>query len=155
MVTKPNSKTKLAALADIHMHDVVYDDLRNLFSQIPTDADILLLCGDLTHHGLIEEAELLLQSLDVVTIPIVAVLGNHDYDKGQEKEIADILRKKVHVPDGEFVVIENIGFAGVKGFAGGFGIHMSSEFGETAFKQFVKESIDEEVKLERLWVKLI
>ena len=101
------------------------------------------------------EAEVLAEELKACTIPVVAVLGNHDHEKGRHKLIRQILLKAgVHMLDGEAIVIAGIGFAGVKGFGGGFGKHMLSFFGEGAMKAFVQEAVDEALHLDRALARL-
>jgi Icc-related predicted phosphoesterase len=119
-------------------------------------ADVLALCGDLTDHGLPDEAHLLAKALGgSVRAPVVAVLGNHDHEAGRPDEVAGILRESgVHVLDGDSVEIHGIGFAGVKGFAGGFGAHALQPWGEELIKRFVHEAIEEALKLERAIARL-
>ncbi|HET8586650.1 MAG TPA: metallophosphoesterase, partial [Candidatus Limnocylindria bacterium] len=113
------------------------------------DADILLLAGDLTDFGLPEEARVLAGELAGASIPIVAVLGNHDFESGKQHEVAGILgRAGVKMLDGDAVEIKGIGFAGTKGFAGGFGAHALGSWGEPPIKQFVQAALDEALKLE-------
>lgn len=89
------------------------------------------------------------KALATVPVPVVAVLGNHDYECGKENEVANILRDVgVRVLDGDAYEILGIGFAGVKGFAGGFGRRALGPWGEPIIKQFVKEALDEALKLE-------
>ncbi|RYF85701.1 MAG: metallophosphoesterase [Chitinophagaceae bacterium] len=96
------------------------------------------------------EAQVLADELKACSIPIVAVLGNHDYEKGRHKLIRKILQNDhVHILDGEAIVLKGIGFAGVKGFGGGFDNHMLSMFGEGAMKAFVQEAVDEALHLDR------
>ena len=117
---------------------------------LPPDADVLVLCGDLTDRGTEEEARLLARDLAVVGVPIVAVLGNHDLESGQGARVSQILSEAgVHVLDGESVEVHGVGFAGVKGFCGGFGRGALGAWGEPAVKAFVQEAMDEALKLER------
>ena len=141
---------RLAALADMHFGKSSVGTLQPLFTQIAQSADLLVLAGDLTDYGLPEEAQLLAKDLSsAVRIPIVAVLGNHDYESGHQKEVADILAASgVKVLDGEACEVLGIGFAGVKGFAGGFGQRVLAPWGEPTVKQFVREALDETLKLE-------
>jgi Icc-related predicted phosphoesterase len=126
-----------------------------LFAPVNTQADILLLCGDLTDYGLPEEAEVLAKELSAVTIPIVAVLGNHDYESGQQGEVCRILTAAgVKVLDGEAYEIAGIGIAGAKGFSGGFGRSTLGAWGEPATKRFVQEAIDEALKFEGALMRL-
>lgn len=145
-----NIKVNIAALGDIHVRANERGRWQLLFSQIAEHADVLLIAGDLTDTGDEEEAEVLAEELKSCKVPVIAVLGNHDYEKGKQKQIRKILLDaKVHVLDGEGIVIKGIGFAGVKGFGGGFGKYMLSMFGEPAMKSFVQETVDEVLKLDR------
>lgn len=140
---------KLAALGDLHVGENVERPYRDLFSKISQEADVLALCGDLTNFGKTPEAEILAEDLRACTIPIVGVLGNHDYECGQPQEVARILHEAgMRVLDGEAYEIEGVGFAGCKGFIGGYGRHMLSAFGEPEIKAFVQASVDENLKLE-------
>ena len=143
-------KTRIAAVADVHVRESDKGRLSDYFKEISAMADILVIAGDLTDTGDEQEAEILADELKVCTIPVVAVLGNHDYEKGRHKLIRQILLKQgVHVLDGESVIIGNVGFAGVKGFGGGFDRFMLSFFGEGAMKAFVQEAVDEALHLDR------
>ena len=107
--------------------------LQILFGQVAEHADVLALCGDLTDRGDPEEARLMAKALATVTVPIVAVLGNHDYECGKEREVARILCDAgVHVLDGDAHEVLGVGFAGVKGFAGGFGRRALGPLGRAA-----------------------
>ena len=143
-------KTRIAAVADIHVKQTDKNKWVVFFKEVSQKADVLLICGDLTDTGDEEEAKVLYDELKACTIPIVAVLGNHDHEKGRHKLIRQILQNEnVHILDGESVVIGNVGFAGIKGFGGGFDRYMLSYFGESAMKAFVQEALDEELRLER------
>ena len=120
------------------------------FRAASREADILVLAGDLTDTGHLHEAEVLKEELKACTIPVVAVLGNHDFERDQQKTIKKILESdQIHILDGEAVVLYDIGFAGVKGFGGGFDRYMLSMFGEQGIKDFVQEAVDEALKLDR------
>lgn len=141
---------RIAALADIHVKDGDRGKWGELFKDISRQADVLVIPGDLTDTGDEGEAEVLASELNYCNIPVIAVLGNHDYEKGRHKLIRQMLLKAgVHMLDGESVIIKGIGFAGVKGFGGGFDKHMLSMFGEGAMKAFVQEAVDEALHLER------
>jgi Icc-related predicted phosphoesterase len=145
----PEGKTRIAAVADIHVKQTDKNKWISFFNEASQRADVLLICGDLTDTGDEEEAKVLCDELKACTIPVVAVLGNHDYEKGRHKLIRQILQNdNVHILDGESVIIGDIGFAGVKGFGGGFDKYMLSYFGESAMKAFVQEALDEELHLE-------
>jgi len=121
-----------------------------LFERVSQDADVLALCGDLTHLGMPAEAEKRANDLRACRIPGVGVLGNHDYQSGRVEEIKKILRAtKVTVLDeNETFEFKSVGFAGVKGFCGGFDKHMLTAFGEESIKHFVSEAVNESLKLE-------
>lgn len=147
---------KVAAVGDLHCTKTAVGQLRPLFSQAAEMADMLLLCGDLTDYGLAEEAKVLADELAVVKkMPVVAVLGNHDYESGTPDDVKNILSDAgVQILDGDAVEIEGIGIAGVKGFAGGYGRHALGPWGEGAIKSFVNEALQEALKLESALAKL-
>ncbi|HWJ26136.1 MAG TPA: metallophosphoesterase [Flavisolibacter sp.] len=150
-----NSKIRIAAVADIHVKEGDKGKHADFFKDASSKADIMVIAGDLTDTGDEMEAQVLAEELKACTIPVVAVLGNHDYEKGRHKLIRQILLKQgVHMLDGEAIVIKNIGFAGVKGFGGGFDKHMRSFFGEGAMKAFVQEAVDEALHLDRALARL-
>jgi Icc-related predicted phosphoesterase len=140
---------RLAALGDLHVGENDVHPYRELFARISREADVLALCGDLTNFGKTVEAEILADDLRACSIPAVGVLGNHDYECGQPEEVARILHEAgLKLLDGEAYEIEGVGFAGAKGFIGGYGRNMLSAFGEPAIKAFVQASVDESLKLE-------
>ena len=149
-------KLRVAAMADIHYGKHSRGSLHDEFAKCAQQADVLLLCGDLTDYGLAEEAEELIVDLrSAVHVPIVAVLGNHDLESGQPELVRKVLEQAgVIMLDGECTEIEGVGFAGVCGFAGGFGRRMLNAWGEPLIKQFVKEAIDHAVRLEQALGKL-
>ena len=147
---------RIAAVSDVHYGKTSHGMLAPLFAQITEEADILVIPGDLTDYGLAEEARLLARDLTAaVKIPVVAVLGNHDYESGEVTEIREILTGAgVHLLDGDAVEIQGIGFAGVKGFAGGFGRGALGPWGEDSIKHFVQEAVREALKLESALARL-
>lgn len=148
---------RIAAIGDLHYGKTTPPgSLHALFTQISESADILALCGDLTDYGLVEEARAFVKELvPAVKIPIVAVLGNHDVESNQQDEIVKILKDAgVTTLDGETTEIEGIGFAGIKGFAGGFGRRALGPWGEDIIKKFVHEAVDEALKLESALARL-
>lgn len=145
--TQSGSSLKIAAVADIH-HGQPDASAVPLLTKGLEDVDVLLICGDLTHHGLVEEAADLAKQLSVLHIPILAVLGNHDFHSNQQEEIKRALKDSpIHVLDGDATEIRGVGFAGVKGFASGFGKRMLEPWGEDIVKVFVSQAVDEAVKL--------
>jgi len=152
---KSATTIRFAAVGDLHVTKDSAGTLRAFFAQAAEAADALLLCGDLTDYGTAEEAQVLAEELGAVAIPIVAVLGNHDYQSAvPEKVIAVLKQAGVRVLDGEVCEIEGVGIAGVKGFAGGFGRGSLGAWGEPAIKQFVQEALNEAMKLESALAKL-
>lgn len=142
-------KVRIAAVGDLHCRQDTAGTLRSFFRQAAESADVLLLCGDLTDYGLPEEAHILAEELSVAKIPIVAVLGNHDYESGKQDDVKHILGDAgVQVLDGDACEVHGIGIAGAKGFAGGFGRHALGPWGEPANKEFVNEALQEALRLE-------
>ncbi|TWH00620.1 hypothetical protein L598_001000000580 [Mesorhizobium sp. J18] len=140
---------KVAALADLHVREDSATSYRDLFAEISKAADVLVIAGDLTDLGKPQEAEVLAADLQACSIPVVAVLGNHDHESGAVEQICEILRKAgVHLLEGQPKEIAGVGFVGVKGFIGGFGRHMLGSFGEPAIKTMVAESVEEAMRLE-------
>ena len=130
--------------------------MHDAFAEISRSADLLLLCGDLTEYGLPEEAEELAADVrSAVRIPVIAVVGNHDYESGQPEMVSKVLDDAgVNVLNGEAIEIAGVGFAGISGFGGGFGRRMLNAWGEPLIKQFVQESISHAIRLEQALVKL-
>ena len=136
-------------MGGLHVREDNSSSYRDLFGENSKEADVLVLAGDLTDLGKPKEAEILAQDLKACSIPVVGVLGNHDYECGAHEEVAHILRDAgMKVLDGQSVEIDGVGFVGVKGFAGGFGRRMLGSFGEPAIKQFVNETMNETLRLE-------
>jgi Icc-related predicted phosphoesterase len=136
---------RIAAVGDVHagLDAPGFEGLR--VDELERSADVLLIAGDLTQHGYHAEAARLAQELDGISVPIVAVLGNHDYHQGEEGAIRrEMQMVGVRVLEGENVVLElprgRLGIAGVKGFGGGFLGACASEFGEAEMKAFVAHS---------------
>ena len=154
--TLPRTHLRIAAIGDIHVSKTSQGVFHQLFAQISQTSDVLILCGDFTDYGLPDEARILARELTTsVNIPVVAVLGNHDYESGHEDEIRQILTDAgVSVLDGEATEIHGVGFAGVKGFCGGFGRGALGPWGEQAIKSFVQEAVDEALKLESALARL-
>lgn len=154
---KDSVKVRVAAMADIHYGKASQGALQDVFAQIAREADVLLLCGDLTDYGLPEEAQVLAKDLSTIlkVVPVLAVLGNHDFESGQQGQVRQILSDAgVVMMDGETCEVKGVGFAGVKGFGGGFGQYMTTPWGEESMKIFVREAVDESLKLESALAKL-
>jgi Icc-related predicted phosphoesterase len=140
----------LAAIGDLHITKKSAGMWQPVFAQANQRADVLLLAGDLTDYGLPEEAHILVNELArTVKIPVVAVLGNHDFESGRQAEVKAILSEAgVVVLDGDTHEVGEVGFVGVKGFCGGFGRRTLEPWGETMIKEFVREALNEGMKLE-------
>jgi len=142
-------RVRIAAVSDVHYRREAPANPHQVIREALQAADILVLCGDLTDHGLPEEAHQLVRDLENSDIPMLAVLGNHDYEAGRCDEVCAILAEGgVRVLDGEAFEVEGIGFAGTKGFGGGFGRRTLEPWGESTIKQFVQEAVNEAMKLE-------
>lgn len=153
----PRSPThvRFAAVGDLHVDKDSVGKLRGFFAQAAEAADALLLCGDLTDYGTADEARILVEELGSIAIPVVAVLGNHDFESGTPEVVGEALTKAgVRVLDGTACEIEGVGIAGTKGFAGGFGRGSLGAWGEPAIKLFVQEALNEAIKLESALAKL-
>lgn len=147
-IGRDSTRLRIAAVADIHYpHGTDASTVPALVRAVE-GADVFLICGDLTHHGLAEEAAELGKLLAKIPIPILAVLGNHDFHSDQQEEIKRALKDSpVRILDGDAVEIDGVGFAGVKGFASGFGRRVLEPWGEPVVKQFVREAVEESLKL--------
>lgn len=140
---------KVAAIGDLHVREDIPSSYRELFGEVSQLADVLVLAGDLTDVGKPRQAEMLVEDLRACSIPVVAVLGNHDYECDAVEQVSGILRDAgIHLLDGQVVEISGVGFVGVKGFIGGFGRRMLGSFGEPAVKAMVAESVKEAIRLE-------
>ena len=145
---------RIAAVADVHTRADDGPRIGEMFEDVRHHADVLVLAGDLTDHGRLNEAEALMHGVADVGVPVLAVLGNHDHENGSPDDVVRILQsggvrcidRRAHAiaaggrnedDDGR------VGFAGAKGFGGGFGDRMVRGFGETATKSFVTESVVE------------
>ena len=150
-----STAVRLAAVGDLHCTKTSQGAFQPMFARISEAADMLLLAGDITDYGLPEEARIAARELAALRLPIVAVLGNHDYESGKEDEVRQILVDAgVVVLDGDACEINGIGIAGVKGFGGGFGQRALGPWGETIIKQFVHAAVDEALKLEAALARL-
>ena len=150
-------KVRIAAVGDVHYHHAGDGKIRSFFTEISNAADILLLCGDIIDYGLPDEARSLMKDISDTAkrIPILAVLGNHEFESGKVDEVAAILTDGgITILDGDACEIKGVGFTGVKGFAGGFGSRVLEPWGEPIIKQFVREAIDQALKLESALARL-
>jgi Icc-related predicted phosphoesterase len=146
---------RVAAIADLHCTRDSQGAFQPLFASVNESADLLLIAGDLTDHGLVAEAQVLVRELNSLRRPVVAVLGNHDVESGTEVDVRQVMTDAgVIVLDGEACEVAGVGIAGVKGFGGGFGPRALAPWGEAIVKQFVRETIDEALKLETALARL-
>jgi Icc-related predicted phosphoesterase len=150
--TRDSGMVRVAAVGDLHCRKDSAGAFGPVLSAANELADVLLLCGDLTDYGTLEEAHVLARELHSVRVPMLAVLGNHDHESGKADEVATVLRevgvKVLGCGDANSEEVHGIGFAGAKGFCGGFGAHTLGHWGEPAIKRFVQDAIDEALKLE-------
>jgi uncharacterized protein len=141
---------RIAATADLHFSPASHSAVLDQLGKVRDEADVLVLAGDLTNYGLPAEMEPLLNALVRLRVPTIAVLGNHDYESGKQEELVRMMTAGgIKVLDGSGYERDGVGFAGTKGFIGGFGRGVLTAFGEPEVKTFVKASIDEALKLER------
>lgn len=146
---------RIAATADLHFSASRHSALHDQLSRVREEADVLALAGDLTNYGTVEEMEPLLNVVVRSRIPTVAVLGNHDYESGKQAELMRLMEESgIKVLDGTAYERDGVGFAGTKGFVGGFGRGVLTAFGEPEIKRFVQASVDEALKLERAMAQL-
>ena len=141
---------RVAATADLHFTPARFSALHDQLNRVRDEADVFVLAGDLTNFGRPDEMEPLLNVLVRLRVPVIAVLGNHDFESGREVELMRMLTQEgIKVLDGSAYERDGVGFAGTKGFVGGFGRGVLTAFGEPEIKTFVRASIDEALKLER------
>ncbi|MGH2683629.1 MAG: metallophosphoesterase family protein [Actinomycetota bacterium] len=145
---------RIAAVGDLHAGLDSVGKTRRGFDDLADRADVLLLAGDLTRRGTMEEGKVVAEELRDLPVPAVAVLGNHDYHSGHQAEIrASLEDAGVRVLEGESIVLDiegtGLGIAGVKGFGGGFAGASASPFGEEEMKAFVAHTEDTARRLER------
>jgi Icc-related predicted phosphoesterase len=147
---------RIAAMSDIHVSKTSQGALTSVFAQVSERADVLVMCGDLTDYGLPEEARVLAREVaTALRVPCVTVLGNHDFEAGKADEVRQVLTDAgVTVLDGDACEIQGVGFAGVKGFCGGFGRGALGPWGEDIIKLFVREAVNEAFKLESALARL-
>ncbi len=141
---------RVGAVSDVHLMRNDRDEVRRFIDEVARRADVLCVCGDMTTHGTPDQMRAFCDAIADVQCPIVAVLGNHDCHSGAIDEIGRILGDRgIHLLDGDAVVIDGVGFAGAKGFGGGFGDRQIDPFGEAAHKVFAAESLSEANKVWR------
>jgi Icc-related predicted phosphoesterase len=138
---------RIAAVGDVHLGADARGRMRPALEKVGEHADVLLLAGDLTRHGTLDEARVVAEEFADLPVPVIAVLGNHDHHDDKPVEVAKLLSDSgLHVLEGDAVVFqvgdERIGVAGVKGFGGGFAGKCGSNFGEREMKAFVGHTIE-------------
>ena len=140
---------RVAALADLHCTAESRGEIRAMVAGVEGAADVLVMAGDLTNVGLVAEMQVLLDELDRLSLPKVAVTGNHDHEGGQIDTLVAMMRAAGwHVLDGDAWELDGVAFVGTKGFCGGFGEHRLMPFGEDLIKTFIQAGIDEAARLE-------
>lgn len=149
-MTEKKQIVRIAALGDLHVRETSQGSFTDLFADISEKADILVLCGDLTDHGLPGEAEVLAKEFLACRIPIVGVLGNHDLEGDVPETIKQILHDaKMIFLDEENYELYDVGFTGTKGFMGGFDKYaLGALHWEKSTRLFVEEAVNEALKLE-------
>ncbi|MFY1695373.1 MULTISPECIES: metallophosphoesterase family protein [unclassified Solwaraspora] len=150
---------RIAAVGDVHMDTDVVGRFRPALAQLPDQADVLLLAGDLTRHGTESEARCVAQEFGDLAVPVVAVLGNHDHHCDEVPQLVKVLTDAgITVLEGDGVVLDSpggrLGVAGVKGFGGGFAGRCASRFGEPEMKAFVSTTAESADRLRSALVEL-
>ncbi len=146
---------RIAATADLHFTPAQHAALLEQLNHVRDSADVLVLAGDLTNYGRPDEMDPLLNVVVRARVPTIAVLGNHDYESSKQEELMRMMTAAgIKVLDGTAYERDGVGFAGTKGFVGGFGRGVLTAFGEQEIKTFVQASIEEALKLERAMAQL-
>lgn len=141
---------RVAATADLHFTPARFSALHDQLNRVRDEADVFIVAGDLTNYGRPDEMEPLLNVLVRLRLPTIVVLGNHDYESCKEGDLIRMMTQEgIKVLDGSAYERDGVGFAGTKGFVGGFGRGVLTAFGEPEIKTFVRAGIDEALKLER------
>lgn len=143
---------RIAAMADLHFGPESLKTFSSMFKSAGSEADVIVLGGDLTMRGLVEEARGLVEAMGNSDKPIVTVLGNHDHEANNQEEIMDILEEAgVKVLERNIYITagRSIGFCGTKGFCGGFAPSRIAPFGERILKMFINETFKEANKVNR------
>jgi Icc-related predicted phosphoesterase len=145
---------RVAAAGDIHAMEALRERLTRAFAAVAEESDLILLAGDLTTHGLPEQASVLGDACKGLSVPVVAVLGNHDYHSARCDELKEVLRDSgIVVLDRDHVILElgavEVGIVGTKGFVGGFPGAEIADFGEPVMRQVYGETTLEVEALER------
>src|SRR6266496_5068739 len=134
---------RIAATADLHFPPPRFSALHDQLNRVRDDADVFVLAGDLTNYGRPEEMEPLLNVLVRLRLPVIVVLGNHDFESDHQSDLSRMMTNEgIKVLDGSAYERDGVGFAGTKGFVGGCGRGVLTAFGEPEVKAFVRASID-------------
>ncbi len=159
MTTARDDAVRIAAVGDVHMADDLRGRYAPALAELTGTADALLVAGDLTQHGTLEEAAAFAEEFSTAEVPVIAILGNHDHHSGLDDEIIALVRRSgITVLEGDAVVLETdrgrLGVAGAKGFCLGFTGRCAANFGETQMKAFTQHGIDSAGLLRRAFDEL-
>ncbi len=151
---RPQKRLRIAATGDIHCRDSNREAVVESFARLDDDVDLVLIAGDLTSHGRLEEAEILCEAAAATAAPVYAVLGNHDWHADEAEAILERLQGGgVEMLDRRAAVCQSgeveVGIVGVKGFVGGFAPRHLPDFGEPSLREVYAESTAEVAALER------
>ncbi|MGW4717272.1 metallophosphoesterase family protein [Nocardia sp. NPDC004260] len=138
---------RIAAVGDVHLGVDSRGQWREALDGLSARADVLLLAGDLTRHGAVDEGRVVAEEFADLGVPVVAVLGNHDYHSDADQEISSVLADHgITVLEGTSVTLHvdgsTLGIAGTKGFGGGFAGKCASVFGEPLMREFARHTVD-------------
>jgi len=148
------SRIRVAAAGDIHCDEQARDRVEAAFARVQREAQLVLLAGDLTTHGEPEEAAVLADAVRGLEVPVVAVLGNHDFHAGRDREVVEVLRGAgIIVLERDWTVCEvagaRVGVVGTKGFVGGFPGANIPDFGEPSLRALYSETTVEVEAVDR------
>jgi uncharacterized protein len=139
---------RIAAAGDVHASDSARSRIEESFAAIEHEADLVLLAGDLTTHGMPDQAEVLADAVRGLAVPVCAVLGNHDLHSDRGEEVAAIVADAgVQLLDRSSTVLQlggdEVGVVGTKGFVGGFADSQLPDFGEPLLRRVYAETTEE------------
>jgi Icc-related predicted phosphoesterase len=154
MASVQDNRVRIAAAGDVHAGEAVRERLATSFAQAADEADLILLAGDLTNHGEPGEAAVLGDVCRDLDVPVIAVLGNHDWHVNRRDEVVDVLtRAGIVVLDPGSTICDlngvRVGIVGTKGFVGGFPDNELPDFGEPVLRQVYAETSGEVAALEQ------
>ena len=143
-----SERLRIAATGDIHCRDSNREAVVSAFAGLGEDVDLVVVAGDLTSHGRLEEAEILCEAAAATPAPVYAVLGNHDWHADEAGAILERLEAGgVHMLDRRAAVCQvggvEVGIVGVKGFVGGFAPRHLPDFGEPSLRAVYAEATAE------------